>query len=117
MKAAPCILIRSPEELAMGDSRNLRHNTFVSRLVNTGEKNDEAGLSYLWLQREGKRAEEEEEGRNGMPLPTGMKTSGMPNLELIRSPCSVAQEIQRTLSLAHMREAQNNGGGCNFWVQ
>ena len=55
----PWILIRTPEKLAMRDSRNLRHNTFVSRLVNTREKNDEAGLSYLWLQREGKRAEEE----------------------------------------------------------
>ena len=73
--------------------------------MNTQEKNDEAGLSYLWLQRE------QEGGQARDAKPTGMKTSGMPNLELIRSSretegVAVAQETQRsskrTPSFAHM---------------
>ena len=68
------------------------------------EKNDEAGLSYLWLQRE-------ERGRGWMPgEPTGMKTSRMPNLELVHSPIpdggAVAQEAHSRSSLVYMRPKQ-----------
>ena len=65
---------------------------------------------------ERERAEERE---GGMPSkPTGMKTSGMPNLELIRYSQSAraeqSQSCARDTTTLILCAAQNNGAGCSF---
>ena len=83
------------------------------------EKNDEAGLSYLWLQRERERERKRERERAGMDAGRANWNENEQNAKFrarsFSHPYQMGEELRKTLTLARLFIcAQNNGYALLF---